>query len=92
MQLVKEVNYQVSIKAILTLDEKAEPVITLSVAAPYGNRTATTTVNDFSEEVKAAIRVALSQAIEEKLQEGLRLAETAAAQAHVAAVALGEEI
>lgn len=90
MKIKKEVEYQVSLKAILRDD--GELSLSLSVAAPYGNRTATATVDTFSDVTLKKVKAVMKEVLQEEVSRVVGLAEHAAAQSMIAAVNMGEEI
>lgn len=90
MKVTKEIDYQVSLKAILNEDGGLR--LSISAVAPYGNRTATASIDDFSEETLATVQRVLGKVLEEEGQRAVLLAEKAAATSHAAAIAMGEEI
>lgn len=90
MKLTVEKEYGVSIKA--TLRDTGEFSLALSVSAPYGNRTATATIDTFPEEITEQVKELLQEIIESEAARGIGLAENAAAQSRIAAINMGEEI
>lgn len=91
MKMVKEVNYDLTVKAVM---RNGELSLSLTAAAPYGSgdneRTASATVTEFSEEILAQVQEVLEAAQEEKLGQALTKAEQNAAVSLVAAVRKGE--
>jgi len=82
-----EVNYEIAVKATLREDGLS---LAVSASAPYGERTATATVDTFSDEVVTAVRDALQAAIDEKLNDAVSAARLAAMEAHLVAAKRGE--
>lgn len=90
MKVTKELEYKVSVRA--TLDDEGNLRLGVSANAPYGNRTATATVNKFSKADMDAVKEVLEGIITRYAQKAVTLAEHGAAQARIVAANLGEEI
>lgn len=90
MKVTKELEYAVTIKAVL--DEEGQLRVSLIAVAPYGNRTATATVDDFPEDTLAPIKRALEKVLHSQGQRAVLAAERAASVSHAVAIAKGEEI
>lgn len=90
MKVVKEIDYQVHIKASLTEDGMLS--VSVVAVAPYGNRTASATVTEFQEETLAPIQKALAKLLHAEGPRAVMLAEQAAATSYAVAAAMGEEV
>lgn len=90
MKITKELDFPLTVKA--TLRDDGEVALTLSAVAPYGNRTATATLDKFPDETLEKIRTALQRVIKEYASQVVFMAEQAAAVSMIAAVNMGEEI
>ncbi len=88
MQITKTVNYKVRIKAIL--DDDGELKLSLSVRAPFLDREATASLQDFSTDVKEKVKAALEEALESGIEKAILLADIAASESLRAAVRRGE--
>lgn len=87
MKITTEINIEIAVKAVLR-----DGVLSLQASgtAPYGNRTATATVEITDETAVNAVREALEAAQETVLSEVASKAQQAASAAHLKAVQLGE--
>ncbi len=90
MKVTKQVDYPLVVKAVLRDDGEVQ--LSLSATAPYGNRTATATLDKFPKDLLQEVKVLLQRVIEDYASEAVTLAEQAAAVSMIAAVNLGEEI
>ena len=90
MKVTKQVDYPLVVKA--TLRDDGEVQLSLSATVPYGNRTATGTLDKFPKELLKEVKVLLRQVIENHAGKAVTLAEQAAAVSMIAAINLGEKV
>ena len=90
MKVTKEVDYRFIVKA--SLDDMGKLKVTLSCTVPYGNRTSTTTVDITDDKLLEMSNETLQAIIDEEAPRIMGYAEAGAAQSHIAAVNLGEEV
>lgn len=90
MKITKEVDYRFIVKA--SLDDVGKLKVTLSCTVPYGSRTSTTTVDITDEKALEMVSKVLQAIIDKEAPRVIGYAEVGAAQSHIAAVNLGEEI
>lgn len=87
MKVKTEINIEIAVKAVLRGDELS---LQASGTAPYGDRTATATVEITDAAVVAAVKAALGEALGTVLPKLAQEAYYAASLALVKAVQLGE--
>lgn len=90
MKIKKELNFPVKVKAVL--DEEGNLSLNVVATAPYGNRTASATLDTFPEDVQQAVSVALMDVLTKYAEQAVLLAEQEAVTAHSKAIALGEAV
>lgn len=90
MQVTKVIDSVVRVKAIYTEDGKLALAVTAT--APYGNRTVTSTIDTFSQEIIDEVSAVLANVLETEGQRAVLLAEQEAVIARTKALALGEAV
>lgn len=83
----EKVEYITTVKAILREDVLT---VSLAVTVPYGDRTATATVEEFPDELRGKLAAVLTEIKQAALPQGLKQARRAAAQMEQVAINRGE--
>lgn len=87
MKIQQEVDLVVTAKAVL---REGSLSLSVNIAAPYGDRFAAQPVEVFPEEIAADVQVALQNAVDYALTQGVEVAMARAHEARIVATNRGE--
>lgn len=89
MKLTREVEYNVSVRAIY---DGKDLRLTVVGTVPYGKRTASSTIEVKNKELKDKVKIILQEVLESEAEKAGVAAENAAATSRMAAINLGEAV